>query len=161
MGLPALFRACKNFKLFSHFHSVNPSMAKRYVGNLPFIQLDGKLSLSIKADGRTRATVISGEGDLLSYANENSVQQNGTLVGDKPVGIEIQPDAVAFGTLTADTTLTSGGFPIDDDEFDLDYPTEGFSSIPEAIEDIRQGKVACLLSFTESIMVRLLIFFLL
>jgi hypothetical protein len=33
------------------------------------------------------------------------------------------------------------GFSADDDELDLDLPTEGFSSIPEAIEDIRQGKV--------------------
>ncbi|XP_066352236.1 probable bifunctional riboflavin biosynthesis protein RIBA 1, chloroplastic isoform X3 [Miscanthus floridulus] len=32
------------------------------------------------------------------------------------------------------------GFSADDDELDLDFPTEGFSSIPEAIEDIRQGK---------------------
>uniref|UniRef100_A0A0A9DAM7 3,4-dihydroxy-2-butanone-4-phosphate synthase n=1 Tax=Arundo donax TaxID=35708 RepID=A0A0A9DAM7_ARUDO len=32
------------------------------------------------------------------------------------------------------------GFSADDDELDLDCPTEGFSSIPEAIEDIRQGK---------------------
>ncbi|KAG6504763.1 hypothetical protein ZIOFF_037110 [Zingiber officinale] len=31
-------------------------------------------------------------------------------------------------------------FSVYDDEPDLDYPTDGFSSIPEAIEDIRQGK---------------------
>ncbi|XP_050260521.1 bifunctional riboflavin biosynthesis protein RIBA 1, chloroplastic isoform X2 [Quercus robur] len=41
----------------------------------------------------------------------------------------------------ADTALTSGAFPIENDEFDLDSPTKGFSSIPEAIEDIRQGKM--------------------
>lgn len=29
-----------------------------------------------------------------------------------------------------------------DEEFDLDHPAEGFSSIPEAIDDIRRGKVA-------------------
>ncbi|KAL7199786.1 hypothetical protein ACSBR2_021980 [Camellia fascicularis] len=56
-------------------------------------------------------------------------------------GIEIQLDAIAFGTLGAETTPATFGFPIDNDEFDLDYPTKAFSSIPEAIEDIRQGKM--------------------
>lgn len=37
---------------------------------------------------------------------------------------------------------TASGFPLENDEFDLDMPSEGFSSIPEAIEDIRQGKVS-------------------
>ncbi|KAJ7968258.1 bifunctional riboflavin biosynthesis protein RIBA 1, chloroplastic-like [Quillaja saponaria] len=40
-----------------------------------------------------------------------------------------------------DTALTSDGFPVDNDEFDLDLPTPGFSSIPEAIEDICHGKM--------------------
>lgn len=142
---------------------MNPSLAKGYASDLPLIQLGGKLSVSIKGVGRTRATVISGEGDLLSYANENNVEENSTLIGDQSVGIEIQPDAVAFRTLAADTTPTSIRFPVDNDEFDLDRPTEGFSSIPEAIEDIRQGKVACFLSclvtksISKSFSVRLLI----
>ncbi|KAE8009231.1 hypothetical protein FH972_005680 [Carpinus fangiana] len=134
-------QVCKNIKLFNGLHSVNPSLAKGYASDLPLIQLGGKLSLSIKGVGRTRATVISGEGDLLSYANEINVEENSTLIGDQSVGIEIQPDAVAFGTLAADAIPTSSGFPVDNDEFDLDRPTEGFSSIPEAIEDIRQGKI--------------------
>ncbi|XP_030942546.1 bifunctional riboflavin biosynthesis protein RIBA 1, chloroplastic isoform X1 [Quercus lobata] len=133
-------QVCKNFKLFNGLHGVNLSVAKGYASNLPSIQLGGK-SLSIEGVGRTRATVISGEGDLLSYANENNVEENNTLIGDQSVGIEIQPDRVAFGTLAADTALTSGAFPIENDEFDLDSPTKGFSSIPEAIEDIRQGKM--------------------
>lgn len=132
---------CKNFKLFNGLHGVNLSLAKGYASNLPLIHLGGKLSLSIEGVGRTRATVISGEGDLLSYANENNVDEKNTLIGDQSVGIEIQPDAVAFGTLAADTALTSNGFSIENDEFDLDRPTKGFSSIPEAIEDIRQGKM--------------------
>ncbi|KAF7842995.1 bifunctional riboflavin biosynthesis protein RIBA 1, chloroplastic-like [Senna tora] len=74
--------------------------------------------------------MISGGGDLLSYSN-----------GNESVGIEVQPDAIAFGTLAADTALTSNGFTADNDEFDLDRPTEGFASIPDAIEDIRQGKM--------------------
>ncbi|XP_011022835.1 PREDICTED: bifunctional riboflavin biosynthesis protein RIBA 1, chloroplastic-like isoform X2 [Populus euphratica] len=46
-----------------------------------------------------------------------------------------------FGTLSAEITPTTGGFFADNDEYDLDRPTEGFASIPEAIEDIRQGKL--------------------
>lgn len=84
--------------------------------------------------------MLSGEGGLLSYSND---ENDTAITDDQSVGIEIQPDAIAFGTLGADTALTTNGFPIDNDEFDLDHPTEGFSSIPDAIEDIRQGKVGC------------------
>ncbi|TVU05486.1 hypothetical protein EJB05_48652, partial [Eragrostis curvula] len=52
----------------------------------------------------------------------------------------VQADAVALGTIAADMAPVVDGFSADDDELDLDRPTEGFSSIPEAIEDIRQGK---------------------
>lgn len=97
--------------------------------------------MSIKGVGKTRATLVSGEGDLLSFTTDGNGLANKTLVGDESVGIEIQPDAVAFGALTADIAPTTSGFPVDNDEFDLDRPTEGFASIPEAIEDIRQGKV--------------------
>lgn len=124
---------CKSFKWFKQLQSVNLPLAKGYAADFPLIQLGGKFSLNVKGVGRTRATVISGEGNLLSYATNNNVEES--------VGIEIQPDAVAFGTLAADTSLTDGGFPLDNDEFELDLPTEGFSSIPEAIEDIRQGKL--------------------
>ncbi|KAJ3676928.1 hypothetical protein LUZ60_002652 [Juncus effusus] len=51
-----------------------------------------------------------------------------------------QSDALSLATLSADMTPISDEFSMGDDERDLDYPTEGFSSIPEAIEDIRQGK---------------------
>ena len=53
----------------------------------------------------------------------------------------VQADAAALGTIAADMAPVVDGFSADDDELDLDLPTEGFSSIPEAIEDIRQGKV--------------------
>ncbi|XP_028753102.1 bifunctional riboflavin biosynthesis protein RIBA 1, chloroplastic-like, partial [Neltuma alba] len=74
--------------------------------------------------------LISGEGDLLSYSN-----------GHESVGLEVQPDEIAFGALVADKVVTTNGFPVDNDEFDLDRPTKGFASIPEAIEDIREGKM--------------------
>lgn len=57
----------------------------------------------------------------------------------------VQADAAALGTIAADMAPVVDGFSADDDELDLDSPTEGFSSIPEAIEDIRQGKVWILL----------------
>lgn len=88
--------------------------------------------------------LVSGEGDLLSYPNGYNLATKSALVDDQSVGIEVQPDVIALGALAADTAPTTIGFPIDSDEFDLDSPTEGFSSIPEAIEDIRQGKVGCL-----------------
>lgn len=56
----------------------------------------------------------------------------------------LQSDAVALGTIAADMAAVIDDFSIDNGELDLDCPTEGFSSISEAIEDIRQGKV-CLL----------------
>lgn len=44
-------------------------------------------------------------------------------------------------SVNGETVPHVNSFPIEDDEFELDSPTEGFNSIPEAIEDIRQGKV--------------------
>lgn len=88
-----------------------------------------------------------GEDDLLSYSNGNRTAD--TFVNSqaaKPTGIEIQPDALGFGTLAAETTPIIRGFSSENDENDLDHPVEGFSSIPEAIEDIRQGKVCRFLS---------------
>ncbi|CAN1288560.1 Bifunctional riboflavin biosynthesis protein RIBA 1, chloroplastic [Linum perenne] len=74
---------------------------------------------------RIRPSVVSGEGDLLSSLG----------------GIELQPEAIDFATLSAELTPTRSGFLPDNDEYELDRPTLGFSSIPEAIEDIRQGKL--------------------
>lgn len=106
------------------------------------ICIDGtKSPFGIKGVGKLKAAVVSDEGDLLSYSNGNNAAAKRTFIDNKPVEIKLQPGAIAFGTLVADTAPISSGFPIDDDEFDLDRPTEGFSSIPEAIEDIRQGKV--------------------
>ncbi|CAI0474368.1 unnamed protein product [Linum tenue] len=92
--------------------------------------------------GRTnRASVISGEGDLLSFPRKDTQGIFDTdNVTNSLSGIKLQPDAVDFATLSAELTPTSTSFSPDNDEYDLDRPTEGFSSIPDAIEDIRQGK---------------------
>ncbi|XP_048437928.1 bifunctional riboflavin biosynthesis protein RIBA 1, chloroplastic-like [Pyrus x bretschneideri] len=85
--------------------------------------------LCLGSKGSIKARALLGEDGLLSYSNGN------------PTGIEIQPDTLGFGTLSAETTPTFSGFSTEYDEYDLDHPVQGFSSIPEAIEDIRQGKM--------------------
>ncbi|KAJ6740885.1 GTP CYCLOHYDROLASE II-RELATED [Salix purpurea] len=90
--------------------------------------------------GREHLTYLGYDnlGDVLSYPNGNGGPDK--FVNQSPA-IELQPDAIDFGTLSAETTPTNGSFFADNDEYDLDRPTEGFASIPEAIEDIRQGKL--------------------
>ncbi|TYJ14127.1 hypothetical protein E1A91_A10G096500v1 [Gossypium mustelinum] len=92
--------------------------------------------------GKVRAAFVSGEGDVLSYP-----KSIGVVVGkasfvdglvDQQAGIEVQPNAISFETLAAEITLVTNGFFAD--EYDLGHPTQGFASIQEAIEDIRQGK---------------------
>uniref|UniRef100_A0A803Q986 GTP cyclohydrolase II n=1 Tax=Cannabis sativa TaxID=3483 RepID=A0A803Q986_CANSA len=134
-------QASKNFKWFSGLHAQNVYFANGHTSNLSMVRLGGKVSFSNKSPGMTRAALVSGEGDLLAYTNGNNILEDSTLLSDHTVGIEMQPDAVSFGALSADTAPTSSGFSDDNDEFDLDRPTEGFASIPEAIEDIRQGKI--------------------
>lgn len=100
-------------------------------------------SLSFKGNGRvTRAA-------LISEGRDNFVSKQ---VGETS-GIRTQPGEIelAFGTLAAETipttttttttTTTASGF-FSNDEYDLDRPTAGFSSVPEAVEDIRKGKVS-------------------
>ncbi|TKY71488.1 Bifunctional riboflavin biosynthesis protein RIBA 1 [Spatholobus suberectus] len=115
-------RASKQFKLFK---------------DVPFVRMNSKFPSSDNAVSRIKATLISGGGDLLSYPNGNDIVIGKNLVGDESFRIEVQPN----GTLAADTGLTNNVFSVDNDEFDLDSPTAGFASIPEAIEDIRQGKM--------------------
>ncbi|KAL4362941.1 hypothetical protein GQ457_04G003610 [Hibiscus cannabinus] len=98
-------------------------------------------SFVIKSGVKTRAALVSGEGNVLSYSNDKDASTNGSVFHDKSVGIEAQHDAMTFETLAADTAPISNGFPIDNDDFDLDRPTKGFASIVDAIEDIRQGKM--------------------
>lgn len=117
---------------------INPSFVNGHRSD--FVHLKSKLSPSENGVYIPRATLISGGGNLLSHSNGNNVMISEDLNGHESVELEVQPDE-AFGALVADTVVTTNGFPVDDDEFDLDRPTEGFASIPDAIEDIRQGKV--------------------
>ncbi|XP_017634114.1 bifunctional riboflavin biosynthesis protein RIBA 1, chloroplastic-like isoform X2 [Gossypium arboreum] len=134
-------QSSKSFKFFNGLHSTNLFLTNGCLPDLALTRLDSRSSFVIKSGGKTRAALVSGEGNILSYSNGNNATTNGTLFHDKSVGIEAQQDAIAFGTLAADAASTSNGFPIDNDDSDLDRPTEGFASILEAIEDIRQGKM--------------------
>lgn len=92
-----------------------------------------------KVDGKVKSTLLSGEAGFLSHQNG----RKSFVLNALPTGIEMQPDSIALGTLAAETIPVPSDFSVDGDEFDLDQPTVGFSSIREAIEDIRQGKVGC------------------
>ncbi|XP_061355525.1 bifunctional riboflavin biosynthesis protein RIBA 1, chloroplastic-like [Gastrolobium bilobum] len=134
-------KTCKHFKLFNGLHSINSTIINGHVADFPFVQLNSKFLLSRKAVSRINATLISGGGDLYAYPKRSDVK-NEDLVGVESVGTEVQPDAISvIGTLGADTAVTINVFSDENDEFDLDSPTEGFASISEAIEDIRNGKM--------------------
>ncbi|KAL1204091.1 Bifunctional riboflavin biosynthesis protein RIBA 1 [Cardamine amara subsp. amara] len=97
-------------------------------------------SFSIKTTGKVKAAVVSREDDLLSFTNGNAPLSNGSLIDDRTEE-SWQADSVSLGTLAADSApAPANGFVAEDDDFELDLPTPGLSSIPEAIEDIRQGK---------------------
>lgn len=90
---------------------------------------------ALKADGGFTTVPRSKENDVQSKESTVSEQDNATT------NSMLQADPVAFGTVVADKAPVQQDFFIDNDELDLDCPTEGFSSISDAIEDIRQGKV--------------------
>ncbi|KAF7834449.1 bifunctional riboflavin biosynthesis protein RIBA 1, chloroplastic-like isoform X1 [Senna tora] len=95
---------------------------------------DFVLGFSFKSDEKFRVrAVISGEGDLLSHPDSP------ILKGKDPLVL----DTIALGTLSTTPQMCpiTTGFYSDINEHDLDCPSQGFSSIPEAIEDIRQGKL--------------------
>ncbi|CAL5213610.1 unnamed protein product [Lathyrus oleraceus] len=120
-------RSCRNFKLFNQLSSINSSKPHVRGSDLAFVRLSSKFPSCLNAVSRIKAALTSGGGDL---KNEDMV------------GVEsAQPDPVALGILGVDTALTGSGFADDNDDFDSDSPTKGFASIPEAIEDIRNGKM--------------------
>ncbi|XP_047334015.1 bifunctional riboflavin biosynthesis protein RIBA 1, chloroplastic [Impatiens glandulifera] len=127
---PSSSKAFTRFHLFSGSHFMKPFSSNGASFNWSMTQLGGK-PLSF-----CRSNTESSHPNILNASAENTVHS------EPLTGIEIQPDAVAFGTLSADNIATSMGFPIGKDEYNLDHPiTNGFSSIAEAIEDVRQGKM--------------------
>ncbi|XP_047182400.1 bifunctional riboflavin biosynthesis protein RIBA 1, chloroplastic-like [Vigna umbellata] len=100
-----------------------------------------KVKFSFKVD-KVRA-IISGEGDLVSHPNCTSPRQYDLLdkLVEEPTRISPQLDTFALETVSDEINPTIDGFFADRNEHELDCPSQGFSSIPEAIEDIRQGKL--------------------
>lgn len=121
--------------MFNGLHS-GDVVSLNGVSSGSFIRLNARPHLTIKSDFKITSALLSGEGDIRFQSRGEK-----TLFSSLSTGTETQPDAVTFATLEADGVPTTSGFLSDDDECDLDRPTEGFSSVPEAIEDIRQGKV--------------------
>lgn len=128
-------QSSKQHKLFNGLHSLSPSIN---TSSLALVSLGSKSSIGIKTAFKTGATVFSGKGDNLSCSSGSNVTEKSSPVSD---WVELQADAVALATLAADTAASGDSFFVDNDDFDLDRPAEGFASIPEAIEDIRQGKL--------------------
>ncbi|RRT43806.1 hypothetical protein B296_00038428 [Ensete ventricosum] len=85
---------------------------------------------ALKTDSEFATVPMSSEGEMLP-----DIDQDNAIVTSM-----LQSDAVALGTIAADMAPVTDDFSIDNGEPDLDCATEGFSSISEAIEDIRQGK---------------------
>ncbi|XP_060167902.1 bifunctional riboflavin biosynthesis protein RIBA 1, chloroplastic [Lycium barbarum] len=129
-------QASKNFKLFNGLHS-GDVYSVNGVSSESFTRRNPRAHLTIRNDFKIKSAFLSGQGDVRSQSRGES-----SLLSSLSTGTETQPDAVTFGTLAADVVVpTTSGFSSDNDEFDLDRPTEGFSSVPEAIKDIRQGKM--------------------
>lgn len=96
---------------------------------------------------------VDGSGALKSIGeSDDSNLQIGSLVmpnGARVIGLgknsvtptELETDSIAFGTVAVEITPeTDNQVFISEDDADLDCPSKGFCSIPDAIEAIRQGK---------------------
>ncbi|KAL7585131.1 bifunctional riboflavin biosynthesis protein RIBA 1, chloroplastic [Lactuca sativa] len=111
-----------NFSSFNALYSLNPFSCNTHVTDA---FLGKKLCSISKSDGSFKASPIGLWKTAVSLSS----------------GIELQSDSIALGTLEAETIPSMNSFPHDADGYNLDFPTPGFSSIQEAIEDIRQGKM--------------------
>lgn len=125
---PSPSRASKNSNILKGgIHHPKKGFSLRSLSSL-----NRKASFFTELDGKTPHALLSDQGD------SSPSHLYGTVVSGLSTKTEIQPD---FGTLVPDFIPTPSGFPAHVHEYDLDYPTEGFSSIPDAIDDIRQGKM--------------------
>ncbi|XP_019177568.1 PREDICTED: bifunctional riboflavin biosynthesis protein RIBA 1, chloroplastic-like [Ipomoea nil] len=114
-------------------HFLNPITVNSNPSSLLSTGIARKSSFGLKNYCRMiRATIVSGGAEQGAFLNES---------GEQKAAIKMEPDVIAFGTLTAEIIPKTSGFFTSGDEFDLDHPTGGFSSITEALEDIRQGKM--------------------
>lgn len=120
---------CSAFGLFDGLHCGNMLCSNGLESST-----QTSMYFGVKDDG------LNCKGNHLPRSASSNVACN-TLISDISGGVQVQSDALVLGPLSADTAPTTSGFPVESDDFDLDLPSEGFSSIPEAIEDIWKGKV--------------------
>lgn len=120
-------------------HGLNSNIARERRSNLAMIHTGSNSFHHIRTEVRVRAATTSREGGQLPYSSRIDSMGGRTLDSNLAVEAPAQLDAAVLGMPSADAASIM--FSVDTDEFDLDYPTEGFSSIPEAIEDIRRGKM--------------------
>lgn len=121
---------------FRGLQFVNPSSLRMKESNpIPF-SLRRATCFALQGDSGFKTIPRTGDDDIVSHRTD-------TINRDKSasIGSMLQADNVMVGTDVADLAPEIDGFSSYDDNPDLDSPTGGFSSIPEAIEDIRQGKL--------------------
>ncbi|KAI4367185.1 hypothetical protein MLD38_022949 [Melastoma candidum] len=107
-------------------------------GNGVMAGLSGrKLGIKTSSVGVAKAVVLPGGEEVLSCPGD--VPSIDATVSSIDLGL--QSDGFMLGSLSLDTALISSNFPVEDVDYDLDVPSAGFASIPEAIEDVRQGKM--------------------
>jgi 3,4-dihydroxy 2-butanone 4-phosphate synthase/GTP cyclohydrolase II len=95
-----------------------------------------KNNIGFPADGYSES-----DDTLLRKSTSLRGQDHPTADPDLPLGSVAAAEIISTElsrVALADTFLNDE----DDTELDLDSPTEGFASIADAIEDIRQGKVS-------------------
>ncbi|XP_021820389.1 monofunctional riboflavin biosynthesis protein RIBA 3, chloroplastic [Prunus avium] len=89
------------------------------------------------AIGVSGSSSLGAAGDLFGDANNlKGIDQNGSLLGR----LDEAASAVPFGTLDAEITPETIDFFVSEAEGDPDCPSEGYSSIEQALNTLSQGK---------------------
>jgi 3,4-dihydroxy 2-butanone 4-phosphate synthase / GTP cyclohydrolase II len=99
-----------------------------------------RIASSLKKDGGYPASSISMNGEM-RLPKSTSVRGQDHSVADTASLMDsmIAPEILSANLARVVDKFSDGDT---DTELDLDSPTEGFASIEDAIEDIRQGKVS-------------------
>lgn len=104
--------------------------------NLTPISLRRATCFALQGEGGFKTMPRPGDDEIVSYTTDTiNLGNKGSITS------MLQADYLVVGKDVADLDPETDEFSYYDDKLDLDFPTEGFSSIPEAIEDIRQGKL--------------------
>lgn len=86
----------------------------------------------------------AGRGDLFGDHILEGQNENGSLLGASLDDVS-SSSPPPFGTVDAEITPETIDFFVSDAEGDPDCPSEGYSSIEQALNTLRQGKVANLI----------------